>query len=61
MRIALYGFFLLSPLLLLNYLVMPELDKMKDFYSNIDVYANQAAGTKTDLHADASSSYTRSH
>jgi hypothetical protein len=44
MRILVYGFFLLSPLVLLNYMVMPELDKMKDFYSNIDTHANNAAG-----------------
>lgn len=43
MKFIVYSIFLFSPLLLLNYAVMPELDKMRDFYANIDVVAANAA------------------
>lgn len=38
--------FLVSPVVLLNYFVMPELAKLHDFYENIDSYAQQSAGTE---------------
>lgn len=47
MKFIVYSIFLFSPFLLLNYAVMPELDKMRDFYANIDVVAERAAGIET--------------
>lgn len=44
MRFIVYGALLLSPVILLNYLVMPELDTMKYFYSHIDATASNVAG-----------------
>lgn len=32
----------LTPLVLLNYLVLPELAKLQEFYSNMDVYVHKA-------------------
>lgn len=52
MRILIYSALLLSPVALLNYAVLPELENLKDFYSNVDVYAQDAAGIKTDLPED---------
>lgn len=46
MKFIVYSALLLSPLILLNYLVMPELNKMQDFYANIESHANNAAGVK---------------
>ena len=46
MKLLLFGFFLLSPIILLNYLVMPELNKMQDFYANIETHAQNAAGVR---------------
>lgn len=45
MRYLLIAGFLASPLILLNYFVMPEVQKLQDFYSNIDTYAQKAVAT----------------
>jgi hypothetical protein len=44
MKYLLFFGFLITPLMLLNYVVMPELDKLKDFYSNVDTISQEAAG-----------------
>ena len=49
MRILIYSTLMFSPIILLNYVVMPELENLKNFYSNVDAYAQDAAGIKTDL------------
>ena len=46
MKYLLLGVILFSPVLALNYLVLPELAKMQEFYSNIDTYSQQAAGVE---------------
>jgi hypothetical protein len=49
----------ISPVLLLNYLVMPELAKLQHFYSNIETYSQQAA--YGDLQSTERERYTRSY
>ena len=44
MKFVVFSIFLFTPLLLLQYAVMLELDKMRDFYATVDVVAAKAAG-----------------
>ena len=45
---VLVGFFTVIPLYLLNVLVMPEINGMENFYSNIGQNANRLAGVSPD-------------
>jgi hypothetical protein len=41
MRAIVYGLFLMTPILLFQTMLVPELEKLKDFYANMDSIVQQ--------------------
>ena len=52
MRLIIWGGLAILPLLSLNYLLMPEINKLYDFYANMDSVVNERI-------LDNSPAYTR--